>query len=74
MPEAKSSSGITPLPPSPVLDNLKDRETALVAEIAKLSKMDPNKNADGGHDLLEVKRRTENQLVEIRKAIQEATK
>lgn len=74
MAEAKSFGGLIPLPASPEIANLRDRETALIAEIAKLAKMDPNQHSSGGHDLLEVKRRTELQLVEIRKALQEATK
>lgn len=72
MADAKTT-GVIPLPASPEIANLQDRKTALTSEIAKLEKMDPNKQGDG-HDLLEVIRRTKKHLVEINAALQEATK
>lgn len=56
------------------LSNLKERETALVKEIARLEKLDANKYSQAGHDLNEVKQREQRHLGEIRKAIAEATK
>lgn len=71
---AENFTGTIPLPENPALANLRDRETALKTELDRLEKMDANKMQQGGHDFMEVKRRTQIQLVEIRKAIQEATK
>lgn len=70
----QTPGGTIPLPENPELANLKERETSLVTEIARLKKMNPGKAQAGGHDLSAVIQRTETNLVEVRKGIQEATK
>lgn len=76
MAESKAPTGTQPLPANPELANLMERKEGLVTELARLDKMDPNKIAQsgGGHDLMEVKRRTQSDLAQIEKAIQELTK
>lgn len=75
MADPKTPGGTAPLPDSPELANLKEREMVYVNELARLEAMDANKiaRAPGGHDLMEVKRLTNLHLVEVRKAIQELT-
>lgn len=75
MPDTKTQwAGVQPVSKTADLDNLRDRETSLLAEIDRLKKMNPGKAQDGGHDLTAVIQREEKNLIDIRKAIMEATK
>lgn len=69
MPDA-TPGGTVALPENPELQNLRDRETALKAELERLEKMDLNK-VSADFDVAAVKRRAQIHLAEIRKAIEE---
>lgn len=70
----KTAGGTEQLPDSPELANLKEREKSFGDEISRLDAMNANKANQGGHDLNEVKRRAQQHLAEVRKAIQELSK
>lgn len=71
----KTPGGTVALPENPELANLREREKALVDEIARLEGMDANKiaRAPGGHDLTDVKRLANIHLTEVRRAIADLT-
>lgn len=67
--ENRAPVGTEPLPDSPELANLKEREKVLLDKQKNLEKMDANQQARGAVDLAQVKRQNALQLAEVRKAI-----
>lgn len=72
--QKKAPVGTDPIPDSPELANLKEREKMLVEKGKKLDSMDANEQARGGVDIAQVKRQNATQLAEIRKAIAKLVK
>lgn len=67
--ETRTPVGTEPIPDSPELTNLKEREKVLLDKQKNLEKMDANQQARGAVDLAQVKRQNALQLAEVRKAI-----
>lgn len=66
--------GTEALPDNPELENLKIREKVLSDKVKALDGMNLNLASKPGHDLQESKRRTAEQLAEVRKEIQRLEK